>query len=56
MVHPMAGSVQCHFHYLSLSIKDITRTSKILSNVIDISGVISALIKISPNMRNFWET
>ena len=47
-IQPKALLTHCHAHSLSLSVKDTTSDSKVLSDVMDISREIIALVKCSP--------
>ena len=44
---PKAHYTHCHCHSLNLSIKDVTRSSKMLSDLMDTAGEIFVLIKFS---------
>ena len=52
---PKAHYTHCHCHCLNLSIKDVTRSSKMLSDVMDTAGEISVLIKLSPKREKLLE-
>ena len=52
---PKAHYTHCHCHSLDLSIKDVTRSSKMLSDVMDTAGEISVLIKFSPKREKVLE-
>ncbi|CAM1322602.1 Uncharacterised protein r2_g3115 [Pycnogonum litorale] len=47
-IQPRAHLTHCHTHSLSLGIKDVTKSSKILSNTMDTAEEITTLIKYSP--------
>ena len=47
-IQPKALETHCHGHALSLSVKDLTNQSKLLSDVIDTVGEITVLVKYSP--------
>ena len=44
-----------HCHSLNLNIEGVTRSSEVLSDVMDTAGKISALIKFSPKRKKPWE-
>ena len=44
-----------HCHSFNLSIKDVTRSSKMLSDVMDTAGEISVFIKFSQNREKLLE-
>ena len=46
-IQPKAYPTHCHAHSLSLCVKDTTSSSKILSDVMDISRKIAVLVKFS---------
>ena len=52
---PKAHYTHCHCHPLILSIKDVTRSSKMLFDVMNIAGEISVLIKFSPKYEKLLE-
>ena len=52
---PKAHYIHCHCHSLNLSIKDVTRSSKMLFDVMDTAGEISVLIKFSPKREKLFE-
>ena len=52
---PKAHNTHCHYHSLNLSIKDVTRSSKMLSDVMDTAGEISVLIKFSLKRERLLE-
>ena len=47
--------IHCHFHSLHLSIKDVTRSSKMLSDVMDTAGETFVLIKFSLKRERLLE-
>jgi hypothetical protein len=47
-IQPKALETHCHGHTLSLSVKDMTNQSKLLSDVIGTVGEITVLVKYSP--------
>ena len=49
---PKAFPTHCHCHSLSLSVKDTTKESKLLSGLMDVSREIVQLIKYSPKREN----
>ena len=51
-LQPKAFITHCHGHSLSLSIKDVTRSCKVLSDMMDTSKEIVTLIKYSPKREN----
>ena len=53
--HPKAHYTHCHCHFFNLRIKGVTRSSKILSDVMDTSGKISVLIVFSPKREKLLE-
>ena len=52
---PKAHYTHCHRHSLNLSIKDATRSSKMLSDVMDTTAENSVLIKFSPKHEKLLE-
>ena len=52
---PKAHYTHCHCHSLNLSIKDVTRSSKMLSDVMDTTAEISVLLKFSPKHEKLLE-
>ena len=46
----------CHCHSLNLSIKDVTRSSKMLSDAMDTAGEISVLIKFLQKREKLLES
>lgn len=55
-IQPKAFVTHCHCHSLSLSVKETTKESKILSNTMDTSGEIAKLIKYSPKREKKLES
>ena len=51
---PKAHYTHCHYYSLNLSIKDVTRSSKMLSDVIDNAGFLFSS-NFHQNVRNFWK-
>ena len=47
-MQPKAHYSHCHCHSLSLTVKDLTKQSKLLSDTMDTAGEIAVLIKFSP--------
>lgn len=54
-VQPRAHPTHCHAHSLSLSVKDATVNSKILTDAMDIVREISILIKFSPKREKMLD-
>lgn len=52
---PKAFVTHCHCHSLSLSVKDTTNESKILSHTMDTTGEIAVLVKYSPKREQKLE-
>ena len=55
-MQPKAFPTHCHCHSLSLSVKDTTKESKILSETMDTSGEIAVLVKYSPKREQKLES
>ena len=51
-LQPKAFVTHCHGHSLSLSVKDVTRSCKVLADTMDTSNEIVTLIKFSPKREN----
>lgn len=51
-LQPKAVETHCHGHSLSLSVKDATRESRLLSDVMAYAGEIVTLVKYSPKREN----
>ena len=51
-LQPKASIMHFHGHSLSLSVKDVTRSCKVLSDTMDTSKEIVTLIKYSPKREN----
>ncbi|XP_066935707.1 zinc finger MYM-type protein 1-like [Clytia hemisphaerica] len=51
-LQPKAIETHCHGHSLSLSVKDTTRESRLLSDVMTYAGEIVTLVKYSPKREN----
>ena len=49
---PKAHKTHCYAHSLSLSVKDMTRNCKLLSDTMDTAKEITTLIKFSPTREN----
>ena len=47
-IQPKAFATHCHCHSLTLSVKETTKESKILSDTMDTSGEVAILVKYSP--------
>ena len=54
-IQPKAFVTHCHCHSLSLSVKETTKESKLLSDAIDIGAEIAILIKFSPKREQKLE-
>ena len=52
---PKAHYIHFHCHSLNLNIKNVTRFSKMLSDVMDTAGEIFVLIKFSPKRDRLLE-
>ena len=52
---PKAHYTHCHCHTLNLSKKEVTRSSKMLSDLMDTAEKISVLIKFSPKREKLLE-
>ena len=50
-----AHYTHCHCHTLNLSKKEVARSSKMLSDLMDTAGKISVLIKFSPKREKLLE-
>ena len=55
-IQPKAHYTHCHCHSLSLSVKDLTKQSKLLSDTMDSAGEIAILIKFSPKREIMLNT
>ena len=55
-IQPKAHYTHCHCHSLSLSVKDLTKQSKLLSDTMDSAGEIAILIKFSPKRETMLNT
>ena len=55
-IQPKAFATHCHYHSLSLSVKETTKESKILSDTIDTTGEIAILVKYSPKREQKLES
>ena len=51
-IQPKAYVTHCHCHFLSLSVKDAIKGSKILSDAMDITKEVIQLIKLSPKREH----
>ena len=54
-IQPKVFATHCYCHSLSLSVKEATKESNILSNTIDTSGEIAILLKYSPKREQKLE-
>ena len=52
---PKGSGTHCHCHSLTLSVKEMTKESKILSNAMDTSAEITILIKYFPKREQMLE-
>ena len=55
-IQPKAFATHCHCHLLSLSVKETTKKSKILSDTMDTTGEIAILVKYSPKREQKLES
>ena len=54
-IQPKAFVTHCHCHSLSLSVKETTKESKLLSDAMDVGAEIAILIKFSPKREQKLE-
>ena len=55
-IQPKAFATHCYCHSLSLSVKEATKESKMLSDTMDTSGKIVILVKYSPKRKQKLES
>ena len=51
-LQPKAHYTHCHGHSISLSVKEVTKQSKVLGNTMGVAEEIVVLIKYSPKREN----
>ena len=56
LIQPKAVETHCHGHSLSLSVKDTTKSSRILSDLMGTVAEITTLVKYSPKRENMLDT